>query len=235
MSKLQGTEPQQSVIGAGSQPTAGRRKPMDERVRTSLLPPQCSAGRSTSAELLVVEPRAERSAQRTPPQPHGGLPPLVTRMGSGQRGRWPRGRSSTLKLRNGETDESVMIFEEVALVGSVTSMHLHHDSDEVAYVLSGEITFQGWRRGHGRRAGRLRVHAAPCCPCLEEHRCGDRPRAVHVHARKGRKAVRGDGGTASGFDGRGGVRRGCPTARLKLTVVGVTRPRSPTMYEEGTS
>src|SRR5215469_11966520 len=28
------------------------------------------------------------------------------------------GRSSTLKLRNGETDESVMIFEEVAPVGA---------------------------------------------------------------------------------------------------------------------
>jgi len=52
------------------------------------------------------------------------------------------GRSSTLKLRNGETDGSVMIFEEVAPVGSVTPMHLHHDSDEIAYVLSGEITFK---------------------------------------------------------------------------------------------
>ena len=52
------------------------------------------------------------------------------------------GRSSTLKLQNGETDESVMIFEEVAPVGTVTPMHLHHDSDEVAYVLSGEITFK---------------------------------------------------------------------------------------------
>jgi quercetin dioxygenase-like cupin family protein len=46
------------------------------------------------------------------------------------------------KLRNGETDESVMIFEEVAPVGTVTPMHLHHDSDEVAYVLSGEITLK---------------------------------------------------------------------------------------------
>jgi quercetin dioxygenase-like cupin family protein len=35
-----------------------------------------------------------------------------------------------------------MIFEEVAPVGTVTPMHLHHDSDEVAYVLSGEITFK---------------------------------------------------------------------------------------------
>src|SRR5215831_2698942 len=52
------------------------------------------------------------------------------------------GRSSTLKLQNGETDESVMLFEEVAPVGTVTPMHLHRDSDEVAYVLSGEITFK---------------------------------------------------------------------------------------------
>ena len=35
-----------------------------------------------------------------------------------------------------------MIFEEVAPVGTVTPMHFHHDSDEVAYVLSGEITFK---------------------------------------------------------------------------------------------
>jgi len=31
---------------------------------------------------------------------------------------------------------------EPAPVGTVTPMHLHHDSDEVAYVLSGEITFK---------------------------------------------------------------------------------------------
>ena len=52
------------------------------------------------------------------------------------------GRSSTLKLLNGETHESVMMFEEVAPVATVTPMHLHHDCDEVAYVLSGEITFK---------------------------------------------------------------------------------------------
>ena len=52
------------------------------------------------------------------------------------------GRSSTLKLLNGETDDSVMMFEEVAPVGTVTALHLHHGSDEVAYVLSGEITFK---------------------------------------------------------------------------------------------
>lgn len=52
------------------------------------------------------------------------------------------GRKSVLKLQNGDTEQSVMMFEETAPVGSVTPVHLHHDSDEIAYVLSGEITFQ---------------------------------------------------------------------------------------------
>jgi quercetin dioxygenase-like cupin family protein len=67
---------------------------------------------------------------------------FVVMPGKGPVWKMAPGRSSTLKLRNGETDESVMIFEEVAPVGTVTPMHLHHDSDEVAYVLSGEITFK---------------------------------------------------------------------------------------------
>ena len=52
------------------------------------------------------------------------------------------GRSFTLKLQNYETAESVMMFEEVAPVGTVTDFHTHHASDEIAYVLSGEITFK---------------------------------------------------------------------------------------------
>jgi quercetin dioxygenase-like cupin family protein len=52
------------------------------------------------------------------------------------------GRSATLKLQNNETDESVMMFEETAPVGTETALHTHHDSDEVAYVLSGEVTFR---------------------------------------------------------------------------------------------
>jgi quercetin dioxygenase-like cupin family protein len=52
------------------------------------------------------------------------------------------GRKSVLKLQNGDTEQSVMMFEETAPAGTVTPMHLHHDSDEVAYVLSGEITFK---------------------------------------------------------------------------------------------
>jgi uncharacterized cupin superfamily protein len=35
-----------------------------------------------------------------------------------------------------------MMFEEVAPASTDTPLHLHHDSDEIAYVLSGEITFK---------------------------------------------------------------------------------------------
>ena len=52
------------------------------------------------------------------------------------------GRSAALKLLNGETGDSVMMFEETAPAGAQTDFHLHHDSDEVAYVLAGEVTFK---------------------------------------------------------------------------------------------
>jgi quercetin dioxygenase-like cupin family protein len=52
------------------------------------------------------------------------------------------GRSAALKLLGGETGNSIMLFEETAPAGTHTSFHLHRDSDEVAYVLSGEITFK---------------------------------------------------------------------------------------------
>jgi quercetin dioxygenase-like cupin family protein len=51
-------------------------------------------------------------------------------------------RSISLKLRGGETGESIMMFEETIPIGTKSAFHLHHDSDEVAYVLSGEITFK---------------------------------------------------------------------------------------------
>jgi quercetin dioxygenase-like cupin family protein len=52
------------------------------------------------------------------------------------------GRSFSLKLRGGETGGSIMMFEETVPAGTKSTFHLHHDSDEVAYVLSGEITFK---------------------------------------------------------------------------------------------
>jgi quercetin dioxygenase-like cupin family protein len=52
------------------------------------------------------------------------------------------GRFSALKLLRADTADSVMLFEETAPSGTETTFHLHHGSDEVAYVLSGEITFK---------------------------------------------------------------------------------------------
>ena len=52
------------------------------------------------------------------------------------------GRSIVRKLRGGETCDSIMMFEETIPAGTKSTFHLHHDSDEVAYVLSGEVTFK---------------------------------------------------------------------------------------------
>lgn len=52
------------------------------------------------------------------------------------------GRFAALKLLGHETDQSIMLFEETLPVGTQSLFHLHHDSDEVAWVLAGEMTFK---------------------------------------------------------------------------------------------
>jgi quercetin dioxygenase-like cupin family protein len=52
------------------------------------------------------------------------------------------GRFFDLKLLGCETDESIMMFEETLPAGTASIHHLHHDSDETAWVLSGEFTFK---------------------------------------------------------------------------------------------
>ena len=51
------------------------------------------------------------------------------------------GRSYALKLLGGATGDSIMMFEETVPAGTKSTFHLHHDSDEIAYVLEGEVTF----------------------------------------------------------------------------------------------
>jgi quercetin dioxygenase-like cupin family protein len=51
------------------------------------------------------------------------------------------GRVAALKLLGAQTSGSVMLFEETVPPGTRSTLHLHHDSDEVAWVLAGEITF----------------------------------------------------------------------------------------------
>jgi quercetin dioxygenase-like cupin family protein len=52
------------------------------------------------------------------------------------------GRFFDLKLLGRETAESVMMFEETLPAGTASLHHLHRDSDEVAWVLEGEVTFK---------------------------------------------------------------------------------------------
>jgi quercetin dioxygenase-like cupin family protein len=52
------------------------------------------------------------------------------------------GRFAALKLLGHETNESIMLFEETVPAGTKSLFHLHRDSDEVAWVLAGEITFK---------------------------------------------------------------------------------------------
>jgi len=52
------------------------------------------------------------------------------------------GRTFSPKLLGRETGDSIMMFEETVPTGTKSTLHLHHQSDEVAYVLSGEVTFK---------------------------------------------------------------------------------------------
>ena len=46
----------------------------------------------------------------------------------------------TEAIHHDESAGSVMMFEETLPLGTRSTLHLHHDSDEVAYVLGGELT-----------------------------------------------------------------------------------------------
>jgi mannose-6-phosphate isomerase-like protein (cupin superfamily) len=52
------------------------------------------------------------------------------------------GRYFDLKLLGRQTDGSIMVFEETLPPGTASLHHLHHDSDEFAWVVAGEITFK---------------------------------------------------------------------------------------------
>ena len=52
------------------------------------------------------------------------------------------GRFADVKLVGRQTNESIMMFEETVPAGTKSFFHLHRDSDEVAWVLEGEITFK---------------------------------------------------------------------------------------------
>jgi quercetin dioxygenase-like cupin family protein len=67
---------------------------------------------------------------------------IVVLPGQGQVSGTSPGRAFALKLLGGATGDSIMLFEETVPAGTKSTFHLHHGSDEVAYVLSGEVTFR---------------------------------------------------------------------------------------------
>jgi quercetin dioxygenase-like cupin family protein len=67
---------------------------------------------------------------------------IVVLPGQGPVSSMSPGRSVALKLLGGATGDSIMMFEETVPAGTKSTFHLHHGSDEVAYVLSGEVTFK---------------------------------------------------------------------------------------------
>jgi quercetin dioxygenase-like cupin family protein len=67
---------------------------------------------------------------------------IVIQPGEGPVSSFTPGRSIVLKLLGEATGDSIMMFEETVPAGTKSTFHLHHDSDEVAYVLSGEVTFK---------------------------------------------------------------------------------------------
>jgi hypothetical protein len=85
-----------------------------------------------------------------------------------------------LRLLCKETSNSITPFEETAPAGTETTSHLHRNCDEVAHVLSGEITFEIGDRSAGRApvpSCRLACHMlgktpapkqAACCLCIRE-------------------------------------------------------------------
>jgi quercetin dioxygenase-like cupin family protein len=70
-----------------------------------------------------------------------GAQGIVVQPGEGLVSSNSPGREFALKLLGGATGDSIMIFEETVPAGTKSTLHLHHDSDEVAYVLEGEVTF----------------------------------------------------------------------------------------------
>jgi len=67
---------------------------------------------------------------------------FVVPAGGGTHHQESPGRFFDLKLLAGQTGESIMLFEETVPAGTKSTHHLHHDSDEVVWVLEGDFTFK---------------------------------------------------------------------------------------------
>lgn len=68
---------------------------------------------------------------------------VVVPPGGGKHLEEASGQAMSMKLFGGDTGGSVTLFEQTVPAGSRNSwLHLHRDSDEIAWVLEGEFTFK---------------------------------------------------------------------------------------------
>ena len=95
-------------------------------------------------------------------------------------------RSFALKLLGVETGESIMMFEETIPPGTKSTYHLHHDSDELAYVLSGEVTIKIGDQITVGRPGSCTFMPRGVPHAWKSTGTRNRARAVSVHAGQGR-------------------------------------------------
>ena len=67
---------------------------------------------------------------------------IVVPAGGGKHCEDTPGRFFDLKLLADQTGGSIMLFEETLPPGTRSLYHLHHESDEAAWVIAGEMTFK---------------------------------------------------------------------------------------------
>jgi quercetin dioxygenase-like cupin family protein len=67
---------------------------------------------------------------------------IVIQPGQGAAQTYTPGRTTTIKLTGADTGGSLMLFEQTIPAGTKSTFHRHHDGDEIAYVVSGELTFK---------------------------------------------------------------------------------------------
>ncbi len=130
------------------------------------------------------------------------------------------GQVVSMKLFGRDTAESVTLFEQAVPAGSRNSwLHLHRDSDEIAWVLEGEFTFKiGETVTTGKRA--KKSSAPQRAARLDEQRRPAGPRRVPLHPGHRRTLRRGDGGATGRRRSRaaaGAVRLGSAGAQSAVT------------------
>jgi quercetin dioxygenase-like cupin family protein len=65
--------------------------------------------------------------------------PIIRQAGEGERRWFYGGGVHTWKVRDTDSDGSFFLFEDVMTQGKTTPWHCHPDSDELGYLLEGEI------------------------------------------------------------------------------------------------